>query len=264
MRVKGNTIYANANMVRADRPWDSPNVTISVLEKTPFRLQPGMVYYNNLRGWNNALLDTLVSTKPFMIRRAQDIYLRPKSFGEFRMSSLRRATFAEGASVTVLEGALSNNTLLNIMPFSAGDLTTTYTHATGRQLDVFGRSFYNVTDVMFIQNPNTTVVESRYTTIFTGISFGLAPFGLDGFAPEVGPLFIRGTLENTWNHSAYTPMWMYWQVSGQNWLSAALLCGSNYKDTVSDLSQPFVNVSTMVLNEYLDSFSVFPPLSLDS
>ena len=41
VRVKGNLIYTDPNMVRADRSWESPNSTIGVIQTAPFRLSLG-------------------------------------------------------------------------------------------------------------------------------------------------------------------------------------------------------------------------------
>jgi hypothetical protein len=252
VRIKGIYVIADKNMVRSDRTWESSNVTVAVLETAPFLMQPGVLYYNNLRAWNRAQLPTGVTSQPFMVRRPQDQLLSTLNAGDVTLLSTaftRRAIVDVSLSqVTVLvpPGAIGNNTLLNLIPLSQADYTATYTFGTGQQLDLFSRERYDITTDTYIHDPTLELEDARQRLNFSGISFGVSPITTDNSTVRLEPIGVRARVPNTWNHSAFSPRWMFWNVAEQTWDDLAALCGPNTLDNVSSLALPTVDISTTV------------------
>ena len=236
-------------------PWETNNISVDSLVAAPFLIQPGVVYYNNLRAWNGALLSVQVSSIPFMILRPSDKLIEHGQSGEFLITSpthavrrsLNFSSFSASMFVEVPVGAIDNNTFLSLMPLSYSDVTALYTDGVGSQMDVMQRTAVIQNMSTFVHDPNDFPSYSRVSSNFTGMTFAISIANVISSNFRVLPLVIGATTKIFWNMTSIHPRWMYWDIAKQMWLFASTTCGSNYHDSTSiDPRNNIINITTEV------------------
>jgi hypothetical protein len=250
VRVFGHMLYLDPAGVPQDDP---TNITLEIIAEAPFVLQPGVVYYNNLRAWNGALLYSETSSMPFMVRRPQDRVIDAGFQGEVAVvpsvAVARRAINLTGSAMflELSTDAVPNGTLLSVLPLSQNDLATTYTYGTGTQVDVFSRAQYSINATSYLSDPTVAPPMRRRALTFVGLSLGVVPSGVNGsVAQHIAPIIVGGTLGLSWNASVSKPAWMYWDHPRGRWETVASSCGTTQDDTVSVGAGGSINVTARV------------------